>query len=53
VLILAFRRDELMSFRVKLQAAEKNICYLRFKTEAQAAQLQHRKAWLGMPESPP
>jgi predicted metalloprotease with PDZ domain len=53
VLIHAFRRDELMSFRVKLQAAEKNICYLRFETETQAAQLQHRKAWLGLPESPP
>jgi predicted metalloprotease with PDZ domain len=42
----AFRRDELMNFSVRLQAPEKNICYLRFDSRADAAQLQHRKAWL-------
>ncbi len=51
VRIHAFRRDELMTFTVCLQAAEKNVCYLRFDTQARAAQLQHRKAWLGLPEA--
>lgn len=50
VLIHAFRRDELMSFNVQLQAAEKNVCYLRFDARADAAQLQRRRDWLSPPE---
>lgn len=53
VTIHAFRRDELKTFKVRLQAAEKNVCYLRFKAQADASQLQHRKAWLSLPASQP
>lgn len=49
VLVHAFRRDELMTFNVPLQAAEKNVCYLRFDARADAARLQRRKAWLSPP----
>jgi predicted metalloprotease with PDZ domain len=51
VRVHAFRRDELMSFDVRLQAAEMNVCYLRFDARAEAAQLRQRKAWLS-PEPP-
>ncbi|HEY3487600.1 MAG TPA: PDZ domain-containing protein [Gammaproteobacteria bacterium] len=51
VLIHAFRRDEFMSFKVRLQEAEKNICYLRLDPKADAAQLQQLKLWLSAPEA--
>jgi predicted metalloprotease with PDZ domain len=52
VLIHAFRRDELMSFRVRLQPAEKNVCYLRFDAQADAVRLRLRKAWLSPSAAP-
>ncbi|HEX5055838.1 MAG TPA: PDZ domain-containing protein [Gammaproteobacteria bacterium] len=45
VMVHAFRRDELLSFSVRLQAPEKNVCYLRLDSSADAVQLQHRKGW--------
>ena len=42
--IHAFRRDELMSFRLSLQAAAENVCYLQLAEEEDAAQLW--RPWL-------
>jgi predicted metalloprotease with PDZ domain len=46
ITVHAFRRDELMSFSVRLQAAEQNVCYLRFDPQAGSAEMQHRRSWL-------
>ncbi len=46
VVMLAFRRDELMAFDVTLQAAPKDTCELRLKEKLGAQQAKLRKSWL-------
>jgi predicted metalloprotease with PDZ domain len=48
--IHAFRRDELMSFRVTLDAAPEDTAFLRLDPKAGAACAARRIAWLGEPE---
>lgn len=43
-----FRRDELMTFKVELQAAEATTCYLEVDPEPAPAQLKARTVWLGI-----
>jgi predicted metalloprotease with PDZ domain len=42
-----FRRDELMTFKVELQAAEATTCYLEIDSDPAPAQLKARATWLG------
>jgi predicted metalloprotease with PDZ domain len=46
--VYAFRRDELMTFRLELQAAEASTCYLEIDTEPAPAQAKARAVWLGL-----
>jgi predicted metalloprotease with PDZ domain len=45
VRIHAFRRDELLTLTVALQAAEKTTCYLRQDAQADGACVKQRAAW--------
>jgi predicted metalloprotease with PDZ domain len=42
----AFRRDEMMTFRLRPQAAPADTCELAFITEPSSCQAERRKAWL-------
>ena len=44
-LVNAFRRDELNSFEVSLQAADENTFVLQLAEQCQGKPLAHRKAW--------
>jgi predicted metalloprotease with PDZ domain len=46
VVMLAFRRDELMAFDVTLQAAPKDTCALTLKEKAATQNAKAREAWL-------
>ena len=47
VTVHAFRRDELMTFVVELQAPPMDTCEFRFMPDADGAPRAHRVAWLG------
>ncbi|MGB8599006.1 MAG: PDZ domain-containing protein [Burkholderiales bacterium] len=47
VVMLAFRRDELMAFDVTLQATPKDTCSLALRDKPSPKMLGLRKAWLG------
>lgn len=47
--IHAFRRDELMTFEVKLQAAKADLCKLRIKPKMAAEAQQRLEGWLSLP----
>lgn len=47
VSIHAFRRDELMEFKLKLQAAPTDTCYLNQMAQVSELQQQNYRAWLG------
>ena len=47
VQVMAFRRDELMTFDVTLCAPPADTCWLTLDTDADATALLHREAWLG------
>ena len=42
-----FRRDELMTFKVRLEDAPADTCWLALADDADAAAIERRKAWLG------
>ena len=44
--LMVFRGDELLSMKVKLEAAPKNTCYLQIKSDAGKKAEFHRNAWL-------
>jgi predicted metalloprotease with PDZ domain len=47
VAVQAFRRDELMTFRVVLDTAPEDACWLALDSDATADALARRSAWLG------
>ena len=46
LLVHAFRRDELMSFNLKLLPAELTTCFLQIKTECDESTVSRRETWL-------
>jgi predicted metalloprotease with PDZ domain len=46
MILTVFRRDELMRFRVSLQAPPADTCYLLMKDDCAADKEQRRQDWL-------
>ncbi len=46
--VYAFRRDELMRFQVRLQAAEARVCFLQTDDAADEQQVTRRNTWLAL-----
>jgi len=49
ITVAAFRRDELMTFEVALDAPPADTCWLAIDPDADAAAVARRTAWLGAP----